>query len=118
MGAISKLAQEMAEYYSEERLVHHLKESNHEILNEIGEELLDEKGFPSWAKLKNVNYVVELISSYSFNEWAELAKAVFNIQNARQFVESEMYELFLEFIRIFDINIKIQTEPEELEEIY
>lgn len=115
MGAIAKLAHEMATYYSEEKLVKHLTESDHEIIQEIGQEVLDEEGFPDWARLKDVNYVVELVSSYSFKEWAELSKALFNIDNIAHFAKHEMYDLFTEFIRLFDINIRIKTDPNEFE---
>ena len=114
MGAIAKLAIVMAEYYSEKRLIHILEESDHEILQEIGKEALDENGFPNWVKLADVNYIIELSTSYSFQEWAELAKAIFNIENMVEFAKNEMYEMFEEFIRLFDIKVKIKTDPNDL----
>ncbi|MEX2935955.1 hypothetical protein [Staphylococcus saprophyticus] len=113
MGAIAKLAHEMAAYYSEQKLINHLIESENEILQEVGQEVLNEEGFPEWTRLSDVNYVVELASSYSFNEWAELAKALFNIENIIHFAKNEMYDLFTEFVRLFDINVKIKTDPNE-----
>lgn len=113
MGAIAKLAHEMATYYSEQKLINHLIESENEILQEVGQEVLNEQGFPEWTKLSEVTYVVELASSYSFNEWAELAKALFNIENILDFAKNEMYDLFTEFVRLFDINVKIKTDPNE-----
>lgn len=114
MSAILKLAKEMAAYYSDTRLIKLLEESGNDILQDIGEEVLNEEGFPEWAKLKDVDYTIELATTYSFEQWAELAKALFNINNVKVFVTNEMYELFLEFIELFDIKMNIKTNPDDL----
>lgn len=115
MGAIASLAVEMGMNYSEKRLVEILKESDNEILQDVLREAMDEEGFPNWAKLPEDGYIVDLVSSYSFEEWAELAKAIFNIRNIESFVENEMYILFEEFLGLFNIHVSIRTQPEDLE---
>lgn len=115
MGAISKLAEQMKTNYKEDKLVEKLEEEDHPILQETGEEKLSEEGFSDEIKLKDVNYVIEVISTYSFQEWAELAKALYNIASISHFVKKEMYDLFMDFIRLFDIKMRITTNPEEIE---
>lgn len=115
MGIIVKLAVAMGINYSEKRLVNILVESDHEILQEVGKQAMDEEGFPDWVKLADVDFAVDLVSSYTFEEWAELAKAIFNIKNIESFVENEMYILFEEFIGLFNVHVRIRTQPEDLE---
>ncbi|PCF80086.1 hypothetical protein [Staphylococcus delphini] len=113
---IKKLAQDMAQYYAEEKLIKRLLESDHEILQEIGDQVLNEEGFPEWVKLRDVRFDLQLITTYSFDEWEALAKAVFDIENIKDFVTHDMYELFIEFIELFDLRIYIKTDPEEITE--
>lgn len=115
MSAIKELSIKMANYYVEEKLAQRLIESDHEILEEIGEQVLDEEGYPDWVQLKDVDFIINVTSTYSFEEWAELAKAMFNIGNVTHFVQNEMYEMFEEFISLFDLRILIKTDREELE---
>ncbi|WP_436962327.1 hypothetical protein [Staphylococcus shinii] len=116
MGTIANLALAMGASYSEQRLVEMLKETDNEILQAVGKEAMDEDGFPNWVRLANLDYVVDLVSSYTFEEWAELAKAIFNIRNIESFVENEMYILFEEFVGLFNIHVSIRTQPEDLED--
>ncbi|RIM88908.1 hypothetical protein BU107_04715 [Staphylococcus xylosus] len=116
MLPIKKLSKDMAEYYMEEKLAQRLIESDHEILEEIGNQVLDEEGYPDWVKISDTGFILHITSTYSFEEWAELAKAIFNIENIKQFVMTDMYEMFLEYIRLFDIKIIPKKSKEELEE--
>ncbi|RIN27703.1 hypothetical protein [Staphylococcus succinus] len=115
MGTIANLALAMGASYSEQRLIEILKETDNEILQDVGKQAMDEEGFPNWVKLASVDYVVDLVSSYTFEEWAALAKAIFNIRNIESFVENEMYILFEEFLGLFNIHVNIRTQPEDLE---
>lgn len=116
--SVKELAKDMATYYKEEKLVERLIESESEILQEAGEQVLNDEGYPDWVRLRDVKYLVRLIMHYSFEDWAELAKALFHIENVKTFVKEDMYELFLECIELFDINLYIQTDKEELEMEY
>ncbi|WP_239745595.1 hypothetical protein [Mammaliicoccus sp. F-M27] len=116
--SVKELAVDMARYYSEEKLVDRLIESESEILQEAGEQILNEQGYPDWVRLRDVRYIVRLFTHYSFEDWAELAKALFHIENVTTFVKEDMYQLFLECIELFDINLYIETDKEELEEGY
>lgn len=116
--SVKELAVDMARYYSEEKLVDRLMESESEILQEAGEQTLNEQGYPDWVRLRDVRYIVRLFTHYSFEGWAELAKALFHIENVTTFVKEDMYQLFLECIELFDINLYIETDKEELEEGY
>lgn len=114
MGIISTLAKEMASNFVENELADRLIESEHEILQEIGMQVLNEEGFPDWVELGDVDFIIELVSHYSFEDWAELAKSVFDIKNISYFVKEEAYDLYMEFIRLFDIKLYIKTSPEEI----
>lgn len=111
---VAELAIALAKYYSDERLINHLLESDHEILREVGEQALTEEGYPDWIKLSDVDFIVHVTSSYSFEEWAELAKAIFDIQNMTEFAKNEVYEVYMDFIELFNIKIDFKTAPEEV----
>jgi len=115
MVVVKTLVVEMTKYYVEERLAQRLRESDHEILYDIGNEVLTDEGYPDWVKLKDVDYAIDLTTRYSFEDWAELAKAIFHIDNIKQFVKEEMYEMFVDFIDLFDVKIRILTDKEEIE---
>ena len=87
-----------------------------EILQDIGQQVLNEEGFPEWVKLADVEYVIHLKNNYDFEEWAELANAMFHLDNVKAFLEHDMYVMFLEFIELFDIKLTIKTEKSELKE--
>lgn len=114
---LKQLATDMATYYAEEKLAQRLVEADHEILHDIGEEVLNEEGYPEWVKLTDVKYTVHLVTNYTFEDWAELGKALFDIENIKQFVKEDMYEMFMDFIDLFDIRLYIKTDKEELETV-
>ncbi|WP_426457252.1 hypothetical protein [Staphylococcus cohnii] len=112
---LKQLASDMASYYVEEKLAQRLIETDHEILNDIGDEVLNEEGYPEWVKLADVRYTIHLVTNYTFEDWAELGKAMFDIENVKQFVKEDMYDMFIDFIDLFDIKMYIKTDKEELE---
>ncbi|MGJ7589070.1 hypothetical protein [Staphylococcus shinii] len=115
MVALRLLVIEMARYYADEKLAHKLKESNHEILHDIGNQALKEDGYPDWVKITDVDFVIEITNKYSFEDWAELAKSIFHIEDIKKFVKEDMYEMFVEFIDLFKIKIRPITDIHELE---
>lgn len=115
MVVVKALVMEMAKYYADEKLAHKLRESNHEILHDIGNQALKEDGYPDWVKITDVEFIIEITNKYSFDDWAELAKAIFYIEDIKQFVKEDMYEMFLEFIDLFRIKIRPITDIHDLE---
>lgn len=116
--AVGTLAVQISKEYLEPKLVEFLKENDHEILQDISQQVLNEEGFPEWVKLADVEYVIHLKNNYDFEEWAELANAMFHLENVKDFLEHDMYVMFLEFIELFDIKLTIKTEKSELKEAW
>ena len=103
--AVGTLAVQISKEYLEPKLVEFLKENDHEILQDVGQQVLNEEGFPEWVELADVEYVIHLKNNYDFEEWAELANAMFHLDNVKAFLEHDMYVMFLEFIELFDIKL-------------
>lgn len=111
---IIHLATEMSMNYVEMELIQYLKESDNDIIKDLGKQVLNDEGYPDWTQLKDVDYAIDLTSKYTAEEWAELALELFNIENIKDFLSRGMYIMFEEFIEYFDIDIKILTDKESV----